>query len=250
AIEPLESRTLMAAQEFNLLSLLHYNRPSSSWTYDVSDSINNDGKKSTGTTTATVAIGKKAAVVGGIKSDVVVLAIGKTKLTAAWFTTSKGTFIDLATESTTLGPISVQLTNTKVGPAEMVVGTPYSGKGTFSASFSGTFKGHAYTATISGNDSISAELIGAKTVGVPAGRFSTIQGNYTINISGKLSVKSGGETFPGTFTAVHEQTFYAAPTVGIVKFTQVDNAAISVPGIVSTATKLTASGNLVTDVLT
>jgi hypothetical protein len=250
AVQPLESRTLMAAQEFNLLTLLHYDRPGSSWTYNVSDSTVTDGKTAHGAGTATVGVSSKTTKIGANKSDLVTLSIGKLKLAAAWYTTSKGVFIDLTTEDTSLGTIAVQLNNTAAGPAEMVVGKTYTGKGTFTGSFSGKFEGHAYTATISGSDSISGELIGTKTVHVPKGTFSAIEGTYDATISGKLTVKTGNETLPGTFSATHEQTFYAAPTVGIVKFTQVDSATVDVIGIVDTSTKLTTSGNLVSDVLT
>jgi hypothetical protein len=249
-LEPLESRTMMAAQEFNLVSLLGYNNLGSSWTYNVSDTDKIDGKTHSGSGTATVGISSKTATIGGIKSDLVTLAIGKLKLSAGWYTTSKGVFIDFSTESTSLGNISVTLNNTGVGPAEMVVGKTYTGKGTFSGSFSGVFKGAAYTATISGTDSVSGELIGTKSVHVPFGNFTNaIEGNYTASIIGKISVKVDGHTLPGSFSATHEQTFYAVPGVGVVKFTQVDDANVDVPGAVDTITDLTANGSLVSDVL-
>jgi hypothetical protein len=248
-LEPLEPRTLMSAS-FNLVSLLGYNRLGSSWTYSVSDTDVIDGKTHSGSGTATVGVSSKNATIGGVKSDLVTLAIGKLKLSAGWYTTSKGVFIDFSTESTSLGNISVSLNNTGVGPAAMVVGKTYTGKGTFSGSFSGTFKGQAYTATISGSDTISGELVGTKTVHVTAGTFTNaVQGNYTANISGKLVVKVAGRTLPGTFSATHEQTFYAVPNVGIVKFTQIDDATVKVPGVVDTVTDLTANGSLVSDVL-
>jgi hypothetical protein len=249
-VEGLESRLLMSAAQYNLVSLLGYNELGSSWTYNVSDTIVTDGKTSKNTGTGTVSVSSKQTKVGANKSDLVTLVIGKLKLGAAWYTNSKGVYIDLTTEDTSIGTVSLQLNNTQVGPAEMVVGKTYTGKGTFSASFSGKILGHSYTATISGSDSISGELSGNATVHVPAGTFSTVVGNYDATIKGKISVVTEGVTFPGTFSATHEQTFYAAPNVGVTKFTQIDNSAIDVAGIVDTSTKLTATGQLVSDKLT
>jgi hypothetical protein len=209
-----------------------------------------DGKSASGSGKGSIAVGKKLSKIGGVNSDLITLAFGKLKLSTAWYTNSKGTFIDLVAEPTTLGTINVQLSNTKVGPANMVVGTTYSSKGTIAGSFSGTFKGRAYTATITGTDSLSAELVGHVTAHVPAGTFDTIQANVTATINGKLSIKIGGQTVAGTITASHGETFYAAPAVGIVKFSDVDSATINVPGALKTSTKLSAKGSLVSDVLT
>src|SRR5438105_2201694 len=111
----------------------------------------------------------------------------------------------------------------------MVLGQSYTSGGTYTGTFTGTIHSQAVTGTFSGTDSVSSALFRHQTVHERAGTFDAIKGDYVLNASGKMTLKSGSQSITVNFTLVESNTFWAAPGVGVVREISDDSLGLTFP---------------------
>jgi len=223
------AKPLAAAASYNLMDLNGFNRRGALWTYNATyKTVGSDGKHS-GSGSGVTSVSKKTARYDNRLCNVVNATAGENKATIAWYSDRTGTSIMAVAMKAGLGTITLRLHDTRVAPSVMTIGKTYSDTGSFDGTFSVSDGGITATGTINGSAQASSTLVGTQQIRVPAGRFSAVKGTYTVQMSGRMTLRYEGKTYNAQFSATVGQAFWAVPGTGVVKGISTQTTKITVP---------------------